>query len=64
MIHHEIVRRGRRCGKIGKDAFAVSARDEGNDIRTHDRASHSAIATRPASASDIRYAVIEFSRYR
>ncbi|MBR1212582.1 hypothetical protein [Bradyrhizobium sp. JYMT SZCCT0180] len=37
------------------------ARDELDDFGTHEGSSHSAIAIRPISASDIRYAVIGFS---
>jgi hypothetical protein len=58
MIHGQIDRRRRRPkysgGKITVTALAVRTREEWNDVRTQDTASHSAIVTRPAKASDIR----------
>ena len=65
MIHDEIVgpRRRAECdgGKTGWLAMALRAADELNDLGTHENPSHTAIATRPASASEIRYAVMPAS---
>jgi hypothetical protein len=62
VIHHEIVGPSRRPEgdgwKIGSPAIMLRAADELNDLCTHDKPSHTAIATRPASASKIRYAVM------
>src|SRR5665647_727728 len=62
MIHHEIVgpRRGAEGDrrKIGMLAIAFRDADELNDLCAHDNPSHTAIATRPASASEIRYTVM------
>jgi hypothetical protein len=42
--------------------IVISAKpDELNDLGAHEHPSHTAIAISPASASDIRYAVIGFS---
>jgi hypothetical protein len=38
-------------------------RDELNDLGAHENHPHTAIATRPANASDTRYAVMLASRY-
>jgi hypothetical protein len=61
MIHGEIVRpngRPRGAGQVHRQVSALRTRDEWNDFCAHENPSHSAIATRPASASDIRYAVM------
>jgi hypothetical protein len=61
MIHGEIIRldgRPRGAGKVRQTASTVRAWDERNDLCAHENPSHSAIATRPANASDIRYAVM------
>lgn len=61
MIHGEIVRpngRSRGAGKVHRQVSAVWTRDEWNDLCAHENPSHSAIATRPASASDIKYPVM------
>ena len=44
--------------KIRLPAIALRTRNELNDLCTHAKASHNAMTTRPASASDIRYAVM------
>ena len=68
MVHHEIVgpRRRPECdgGEIGLLAMMLRAADELNDLCAHDNPSHTAIATRPANASDIRYAVMPASLER
>jgi hypothetical protein len=43
--------------------MVIWARDELNDLGAHENHPHTAIATRPAHASDIRYAVMLASRY-
>ena len=61
MIHGEVVRPDRRpkCrGSVVGPASAVFARDELDDLGTHENPSHNANAIRPASASEIKYAVI------
>jgi hypothetical protein len=62
MIHGEIVGPCRRPkgdgGKVRVFARALRAADESNDFCAHDNPSHTAIATRPANASEIRYAVM------
>ena len=62
MIHREIVGPRRRPegdgGKIGWPAMALRTADELNDFCAHENPSHTAIATRPASASEIKYAVM------
>jgi hypothetical protein len=64
----EIVRPDRReerdGRKIGVLAIAAGRPDEADGLTTHDRPSQTAIATRPASASDIRYAVMRYSLFR
>ena len=64
----EIVRQDRRAErdgrKIGVLAIAAGRPDEADDLTAHDRPSQTAIATRPASASDIRYAVMHCSLFR
>src|SRR5258708_25805991 len=63
MTHGKIVRCGRAeddSRKIGLLALVPGARDEPDDLCTHANASHAAIAIMPTSASDIRYAVIDF----
>jgi hypothetical protein len=58
-----IVRRGRAKDdgrEIGLLALMLGARDELDDLCTHTNTSHAAMAIRPTSASDIRYAVIGF----
>ncbi len=47
------------CAKRGQREmhglwFAIATSNEWNDFRAHDNASHTAIAIRPAKASDIR----------
>jgi hypothetical protein len=68
MIHHEIVgpRHGPECngGKIGWPAMMFWAADELNDFCAHENPSHTAIATRPANASEIKYAVMMASLRR
>jgi hypothetical protein len=65
VTHHEIVGPRRRAkddgGKVGVIAMAPRAADELNDLCAHEIPSHTAIATRPANASDIRYAVMQAS---
>jgi hypothetical protein len=46
--------------KIGLRVLVLRSRNELDDFCTHANASHTATATRPASASDIKYAVIGF----
>jgi hypothetical protein len=46
--------------KIGLLAPVIQARNELDDLRAHANASHAAMAIRPVSASDIKYAVIGF----
>jgi len=62
VIHGQIVRPCRRAkcnrGKVGLRAAVTGPRDELDDLRTHENPSHTAIATRPASESDIKYAVM------
>jgi len=64
LLHDEIVRlnhrpkRDRR--KIRRLATAIGSRNKSNDVCAHDNPSQTAIATSPATASDIRYAVIRF----
>jgi hypothetical protein len=62
MIHDEIVtpchRAERNGGKIGLLAVGPWAADELNDLCAHENSSHTAITTRPANASDIKYAVM------
>jgi hypothetical protein len=62
MVHRQIVRPRRRARrnrrKIHFLAPAIEPRDEWNDLGAHERPSHTAIAIRPANASDIRYAVM------
>src|SRR5579871_943417 len=47
--------------KIRRPATACRTRNEADHVGIHASASHTAIATRPASASEIRYAVIRWS---
>jgi hypothetical protein len=65
MIHGEIVSPCHRpkCnrGKIGWLAIATGPRDESNDLCAHENPSHTAIAIKPANASDIKYAVMKAS---
>lgn len=65
VIHDEIVRPPRRpqCdeGKSALLAVVARPRDEPDDLGAHENPSHTAIATRPANASDIRYAVMPAS---
>jgi hypothetical protein len=62
VIHGRIIgpnRVAKRDGrKIGLLALALRARNEADDFCTHENPSHIAIAIRPASASEIKYAVI------
>jgi len=62
MIHREIVgprRRPEGDGReIGWPAMVLRATDELNDFCAHENPSHTAIATRPANASEIKYAVM------
>jgi hypothetical protein len=62
MIHREIIGPHRRPegdrGKVRVFARALRASDQSNDFCAHDNPSHTAIATRPANASEIRYAVM------
>jgi hypothetical protein len=61
MIHGEIVGPCHRAkydgGKVCPLGFAVRAY-ELDDLCTHENASHTAIVTRPARESDIKYAVM------
>ena len=50
--------------KIRLLAIVSRARNEADDFGTHANASHNAMAIRPASASDIRYAVMRISLRR
>jgi hypothetical protein len=43
--------------------MVIWPRDELNDLGAHENHPHTAIATRPANASDTRYAVMLASRY-
>ena len=65
MIHREIVGRRRRAEyngrKIGRLAVGFWTRDELDDLGAHESPSHSAMATRPANESEIRYAVMVIS---
>jgi hypothetical protein len=58
IVHDEIVtachRAERDGGKIRLLTVAPRAADELNDLCAHENPSHTAIATRPANASDIR----------
>jgi|ERR1700730_8973477 len=58
----EVVRLDRRAESDGRKvsvlAIAAGPPDEADGLFAHDRPSQTAIATRPASASDIRYAVM------
>jgi hypothetical protein len=58
MIHGEMVRPKKDSDSVFRSASAARPRDELNDRRAHEYLSHSAIATRPASASEIRYTVM------
>ena len=61
MIHGEIVRPNGWAGGGGKVCPLDSrsrARNKSNDLCAHENPSHNAIATRPAKASEIRYAVM------
>jgi hypothetical protein len=58
IVHGGTKRDGR---KIRLLVIGPRARDELDDVGTHEDSSHIAIAIRPISASDIRYAVIGFS---
>jgi hypothetical protein len=62
MVHREIVGRCRRAEnngrKIGRLAVRLWARDELDDFCAHENPSHTAMATRPAKESDIKYAVM------
>jgi hypothetical protein len=62
-VRRRLVHRGaeRDCREIGLFMIMPGARDELDDYGTHEGSSHTAIAIRPISASDIRYAVIGFS---
>jgi hypothetical protein len=54
----------RNSRKIGVLAIAAWPMDEADDLTAHDRPSQTAIAIRPASAIDIRYAVMRYSLFR
>jgi hypothetical protein len=62
MVHREIIGRDRRAEydsrKIGRLAMRFGARDELDNFRAHESPSHSAMATRPAKESEIKYAVM------
>jgi hypothetical protein len=62
MVHREIIGRYRRAEydgrKISRLAVGFRARDELDDFCAHESPSHSAMATRPASESEIKYAVM------
>ena len=58
IVHDGTERDGR---KIRLLVIVSEARDKLDDVGTHRGSSHTAIAIRPISASDIRYAVIGFS---
>ncbi|MGH6711348.1 MAG: hypothetical protein ACREEK_20540 [Bradyrhizobium sp.] len=62
-IPGEIVHDGTECDgrKICLFVIVPGPRDKLDDVCTHWGSSHIAIAIRPISASDIRYAVIGFS---
>jgi hypothetical protein len=61
MVHGEILGPCHRAkcdgGKVCQPGFAVRAY-ELDDLCTHEKASHTAIVTRPAKESDIKYAVM------
>lgn len=62
MIHDEIVQPFHRAKgnsrKIRWLAIVLWTADELNDLCAHENPSHTAIVTRPANTSEIRYAVI------
>jgi hypothetical protein len=61
VIHGEIVQLNagsRLVEKFRPPVSAAGARDEWNDFCAHENPSHRTIATRPASASEIRHAVM------
>jgi hypothetical protein len=63
MVASDIVNGGTESDgrKIRLLLIVPGPRDELDDVGTHEGSSHTAIAIRPISASDIRYAVIGFS---
>src|SRR5258708_20178106 len=65
MVHGQIVGTSRRpkCNgrKIGRHALVLRSTDELNNFCAHENPSQTAIATRPAKASDIRYTVMPAS---
>src|ERR1035438_5218175 len=65
MIHHEIFgpRRWPECdgGKVGWPTAVARTRNKPDDRCAHENPSHTAIATKPSSASDIRYTVMLLS---
>jgi hypothetical protein len=68
MVHGQIVapRQRSKCNgrKIGFPATMLRATNELNDFCAHENPSHTAMATSPTNASDIKYAVMLTSRYR
>jgi hypothetical protein len=67
VIHCEIDGRRRRTEyngrKIGRRAIRLWAPDELDDLGAHESPSHSAMATRPANESEIKYAVMVIVSY-
>jgi hypothetical protein len=68
MVHGEIVapRHGAKCNgrKIGLPATMLRTTNELNDFCAHENPSHTAMATSPTNASDIKYAVMLASHDR
>jgi hypothetical protein len=68
MVHGQIVGPGYRAKCNGRKirwlAVMLRTANELNDFCTHENPSHTAMATSPTSASDIKYAVMLASRYR
>jgi hypothetical protein len=55
-LNHRTKRNGWKIGR--RSRVAMRRRDEADHLRAHANPSHTAIATRPSSAREIRYAVI------
>jgi hypothetical protein len=68
MVHGQIValRRRSKCNgrKIGLPAIVLRAANELNDFCAHENPSHTAMATSPTNASDIKYVVMFTSHDR
>jgi hypothetical protein len=68
MVYGQIVgpRHGSKCNgrKIGFPAAILRAANEFNDFCAHENPSHTAMATSPTNASDIKYAVMLISHDR